>query len=238
MSTSVVTERFFEALIEGDRARARAVIDEQRDSGASPELLITDLFWPTYELIDRLHREDQLSQVAYGLGVRLFRVLVDQISRELIAASDAEPNGRTIFACCGSTEGSELGAQMGVDLLEAAGFNIRFAGGGVPVDELRQCVHESTPDVLLMFCSNAEDLPDIRVLIDTLQEIGACPNTQIVVGGGVFNRAEGLAEEIGADLWAAHPLELVDAIIDDADVRATPDQRTVGRSRKDLRKAA
>ena len=50
--------------------------------------------------------------------------------------------------------------------------------------------------------------------------------------GAVFNRAEGLAEEIGADLWASHPLELVDAMIDDADIRATPAQRTVGRTRK------
>lgn len=238
MSTQVVTERFFEALVEGDRVRARELIDEQRASGATPELLITDLFWPTYELLDRLQREDQITRVAHGLAIRLFRVLVDQVSRELIASSDAPSNGRTILACCGVTEGSELGAQMGVDLLEAAGFNVRFAGGGVPVDELRQCVHERTPDVLLVFCSNAEDLPDIRVLIDSLHEIGACPDTQIVVGGGVFNRAEGLAEEIGADLWAAHPLELVDAIIDDADVRATPEQRTVGRSRAEVRKAA
>lgn len=237
MSADILSERLFESLIQGDRVRARDLIDEQRASGASPELLLTDLFWPTYELIEKLHREDQITELAHKLSTRLFRVLVDQVSRELIASSDAQPVGRTVFACCGSTESSELGAQMGVDLLEAAGFEVRFAGGGVPIDEIRQTVQESKPDALLMFCSNASDLPDIRVLIDTLHEIGACPHTQIVVGGGVFNRADELAEEIGADLWAAHPLELVDAMIDDAEVRAAPDQRTVGRSRK-IAKAA
>lgn len=121
---------------------------------------------------------------------------------------------------------------MAVDLLEAAGFTVRFAGGSLPLDEIREIVHQTRPDALLMFCSEPCDLPDIRVLIDTLHEIGACPHTQIVVGGGVFNRAEGLAEEIGADLWAAHPLELVDSLIDESDIRATPDQRTVGRTRK------
>ena len=34
---------------------------------------------------------------------------------------------------------------------------------------------------------------------------------QIVVGGGIFNRAAGLAEEIGADLWATGPDDLARA---------------------------
>ena len=34
-------------------------------------------------------------------------------------------------------------------------------------------------------------------MIDRIREIGAVPDLQVVVGGGVFNRADGLAEEIG-----------------------------------------
>ena len=55
---------------------------------------------------------------------------------------------------------------------------------------------------------------------------------QIAVGGGVFNRADGLAEEIGADLWATTPLSLVEAMIAEPARRAVADQRTVGRKRK------
>ncbi|MCA9303170.1 MAG: cobalamin-dependent protein [Phycisphaerales bacterium] len=232
MSVEILTERLFEALISGNRAQARQIVEEQAANNVTPELMLTDLFWPTYEMIEKLHREDKLSNMAHNMATRLMRVLVDQCSRELLEASDAAPVGRTIFACCGPSEGSELGGQMAVDLLEAAGFTVRFAGGSLPMDEVREIVHQTQPDALLMFCSEPCDLPDIRVLIDTLHEIGACPHTQIVVGGGVFNRAEGLAEEIGADLWAAHPLELVDSLIDESDIRATPDQRTVGRTRK------
>lgn len=238
MSTAILTERLFEALIAGNRNDARQLVEEQIIKGVSQEILLTDLFWPAYEMLEKLHREDQVSSLAHNLATRLLRVLVDQCSRELLAASDATPVGRTVFACCGPSEGSELGGQMAVDLLEAAGFDVRFAGGAVPIDEIRQTVQETKPSALLMFCSEPSDLPDIRVLIDTLHEIGACPNTQIIVGGGVFNRAEGLAEEIGADLWASHPLELVDRMIDEATVRAPEDQRTVGRTRKPIAKAA
>jgi MerR family transcriptional regulator, light-induced transcriptional regulator len=228
MSAELVTERLFEALIEGNRDTARRVIDEQRKQGATPELIITDLCWPAYELLEKLHREDRLSTLAYNLGTRMLRTIVDQASRDLLAWSGSARTGRTVFACCGPSEGSELGAQMAVDLLEAAGFRVRFAGGAIPADEVQETVQSTGPDILLMFCSEPRDLPEIRQLIDTLHEVGACPKTQIAVGGGVFNRADGLAEEIGADVWATHPLEMVEILIDDVDVRATPEQRTVG----------
>lgn len=238
MSADVLVERLFETLVSGDRPDARGLIHEQLDQGADPELLVTDLFWPTYELIEKLHREDQLTPLSYNLSTRLLRVLVDQTSRELVAQASNEARGRTVFAACGSDEGSELGAQMAVDLLEASGFSVRFVGGGVPADEIQATVQSDQPDVLLMFCSTPGDLPGIRQVIDALHDVGACPKTQIVVGGGVFNRAEGLAEEIGADLWAAHPLELVESMIDEAERRMNAEQRTVGRTRRPTRKVA
>ncbi len=237
MSAEILTERLFEALVAGNRGVARSIVEEQITAGVSQEILLTDLFWPAYEMVESLHRQDQITSLAYNLSTRLLRVLVDQCSRELLASSDAQPVNRTIFACCGPSEGSELGGQMAIDLLEAAGFEVQFAGGAVPIDEIQEIVQRTKPSALLMFCSEPSDLPDIRVLIDTLHEVGACPDTQIVVGGGVFNRAEGLAEEIGADLWASHPLELVDSMIDEATVRAPADQRTVGRTRKPIAKA-
>lgn len=230
MSADIVIDRLFEALVSGDRPAARAVVAEQVAKGATPEVLHTELFWPTFQTLDKLFRQDQLGVLAHNCATRLLRVLIDQNAARLIASG--KPNGRTVFACCGPSEGSELGAQIAMDVLESAGFAVRFAGGGVPADEVQALVQQDRPEVLLMFCSEPGDLPDIRRLIDNLHEVGACPSTQIVVGGGVFNRAEELAEEIGADLWAADPLELVDTMIHDAEHRAAPDQRTVGRKRK------
>ena len=89
-----------------------------------------------------------------------------------------------------------------------------------------------------MFASAPSDAPNIRVLIDHIREVDACPEMQIVVGGGVFNRAEGLAEEIGADLWATTPQELIQVLHEQKDRRATEEQRTVGRNRRGGQSAA
>jgi len=234
MQRELHVERLFEALVNGDRPQARQIVEEARRGADSFHDIVRGLFWPVHEMIDRMARSDQLSIVSHHFATRLLRVLVDQASTGTSATSQP---GRSILAFCGPTDGEELGAQMAVDVLESEGFPVRFAGGGVPADEVVAQVHESRPDVLLMFSSAASDLPDIRRIVDKIRDIGACPNLQIVVGGGVFNRADGLAEEIGADLWATTPLELAERLIQEPERRATESQQTVGRKPR-KRKAA
>lgn len=232
MNQEAVIERFFEALIDGDRPCARAIVHAQAGDGLDAQTLITDLFWPTYEMIERLYRADQVSRLSYQFATRLLRALVDQVAAALPLTGHGPGSGKKILAVCGYEENNELGAQMAVDLLESAGFVVQFTGGGIANDEIMAQIHEEQPAVFLAFCSAATDLPHFRQLIDRLHEIGACPNLQIAVGGGVFNRAEGLAEEMGVDVWADDPIEMVHALIHDADRRADEAQRSVGRTRR------
>jgi methanogenic corrinoid protein MtbC1 len=223
------SQRLLESLVNGDRDWARSIVDDARAGGLTPEQIVTDLFWPTYSSIANFFRHDQMSTLAHHMATRLLRTLVDQTTREFTRQAR---NGRTVFAVCGPTDADELAAQMAVDMLDRDGFTVSFAGGGIANDEVLERVQETHPDVLLLFASAPSDLPNVRELIDTLREIGACRRTQIVVGGGVFNRAEGLAEEIGADLWATDPMELVASMREHAARRAPDEQRTVGKKRK------
>lgn len=236
MNQELLMERLFEILINGDRVAARRMHDEMRSVKLSSATILSEIYWPTYELIERLHRSDQLTALSYRLATRLLRVMVDQTAATI---SLAPRNGRSIFASCGPNDGDELGAQIAVDLLEASGYNMTFSGGGIAADEILAQVQESKPNILLMFCSAPGDLPHIRSLIDRIREIGACPTLQIAVGGGVFNRAEGLAEEIGADLSATSPMELVDVLIENPAHRAKVNQTEGAASRRSrARKAA
>lgn len=221
MDHDLLVEQFFETLIAGDRQGARSVVAQAQRNGFDPRRLISDLYWPTYSLVEKLHRDDQLTTLSYQLATRLMRVLVDRTAADL--ACDA-PRGRTIFAVCGPTDCDELGAQMAVDLLEATGFEVAFAGGGLPADEILSQVNHKRPDVLLMFASSPSDLPGIRQIIDQLKEIGASPKTQVAVGGGVFNRAEGLAMEIGAPICAETPIEMVEELCAEREVASVAQQ--------------
>jgi MerR family transcriptional regulator, light-induced transcriptional regulator len=209
MSQDILVARLLEVLVSGDRPAARRIVQETVDHGVSPQTLLHDLFWPTQETIDKLYRSDQMTQVSYHLATRLLRTLVDQASARL----DISPiKGRSVFAVCGTSPGEELAGQIATDLLEAAGCTVAFAGGGIPADEVMAQVHERRPDVLLMFAAAPGDLPVVREIINMIKQIGASNKTKIIVGGGVFNRAEGLAEEIGIDNWGETPSDVVDLI--------------------------
>jgi 1,2-phenylacetyl-CoA epoxidase PaaB subunit len=60
---------------------------------------------------------------------------------------------------------------------------------------------------------------------------------QILCCGGIYKRAEGLAEEIGADLYAPDAAAALVVATSNPTRRATVDQQTVGRTRR-IRKAA
>lgn len=234
MQQTALVERLFETLITGDRQMARLVVNQARQSFASPIDVITDLFWPTHQMIEKLFRADQLSRLNHHMAVRLLRQLIDQNAAHLTFNYD---KSKSVLVFCGANENEELGAQMAVDVIEAHGYTVFFGGAGVAADEIIARVNDEKPAILMMFCSAAQDLPDIRQMIDTLREIGASCGTQIAVGGGVFNRAEGLAEEIGADLWATTPMEMAELLTLEPERRAETSQRTVGRGRRKAKAA-
>lgn len=225
-------ERFYTFLISGQRQQARQIIQTLLDDGATARELLNDLFWPTLEQIQNLYRNDQLTELAHHYATRLMRTLVDQLQPQLDAKASI---GRRVLLVCGPEEPEELAAQIAADLLEAEGFEVFFGGGGVANDEIVEQLGLLDADVLAIFGAVASTVPATRQLIDHLQEIDLSPRIQLVVGGGVFNRADGLAEEIGADLWAATPQDLVDEMTENPDRRMTPDQRTVGRKRRTTR---
>lgn len=229
MNPELITERLFQALISGDRAAARAIVDETVRSHVSGEQLAHEIYWPLIDTINTLFRNDQLSTLAHHYAIRMLRSLVDQAQ---LRYTYKPRNRRKVLMFSGPNESDDLSAQLVADLSEAAGFEMMFAGGGVANDEILAAIGEHKPDVLLMFSAAPSDAPNIRQLIDTIRRVAACPSLQIVVGGGVFNRAEGLAEEIGADLWARSPQELLETLTTQAARRATFDQRTVGRNRR------
>jgi methanogenic corrinoid protein MtbC1 len=235
MQSEALMERFFTALISGQRETARTVVQELYAGGCKPEQVVSELFWPTLDHVQTLHRNDQLSDLAHHYATRLLRGLVDQIQLRL---AKAPARGKKVLLICGPEEPEELAGQMAADMLEAAGYEIYFLGGGVANDEIVAQTGELNADVLCVFGAAASTVPFTRQLIDRLHDIGSCPKLQIVVGGGVFNRAEGLAEEIGADVWASTPEELVAQMGEHPEQRMDDQQRTVGRKHRKTRNAA
>jgi len=230
MSTlAPLVERFIEPLFAGDRSGSRAVVAEAFEDGLSSEEILMQLIWPTMLKVQSLYRADRINTGVHHMASRLLRMLADQLTLRL---PRAERNGRTMLVVCSPGEPEELGAQITTDIAEAHGWTVHFAGGGVPNDEIVGWIGQIQPQVLMVYGTIPSAAPMVRQLIDLLHDVGICPKLQIICSGGVFNRAEGLAEEIGSDLFAPDPLQALDILDQYPNQRATPEQQTVGRKRR------
>lgn len=234
LSDTQLAQSYLEPLLAGDRAACRRVIDQALESGISACQLLTELIWPTMELLQALYRDDRITIASLNLATRLNRSTTDQLTGRL---EHKPSNGKKVLIFCGNDEPEELGGQICADLFECEGYTVRFAGGGVPEDEVLKMIGDIRPDLLIMFGTLPSGVPAVRKLIDYLRDVNSCPEMQVMCCGGIYKRAEGLAEEIGADLYAPDASSAVQVAAENPSRRATVEQQTVGRTRR-TRKAA
>ena len=231
---STLSQSYLQALLAGERNAARNLIEAAgKNDGFSPEQLLNALIWPTMELLQQLYRDDRISTSSLNLATRLNRSITDQTCARLVRGAS---NGKKVLIFCGNDEPEELGGQITAELFECDGWTVRFAGGGVPEDEVLKLIGDVRPELLVMFGTLPSAVPAVRKLIDYLREVNSCPEMQVMCCGGIYKRAEGLAEEIGADLYAPDAAEAVQVANANPTRKATVDQQTVGRTRR-IRKA-
>lgn len=199
MPLTSLLNRFMEPLLAGQREDCRNVMQLALTHAEHPHDVYHNLLWPAMERVDQLYREDRINMATEHLATRINRTLADQLQTHL---TKKEGNGKHILIMCADGENEELGAQMCADLFESDGWVVYFVGGGVPNDEILSMVGQLRLDVLLVFGTRPRGVPQVRQLIDLIRDVGVNPTMNIMISGGVFNRADGLWEEINADLFA------------------------------------
>ncbi len=223
-----VLERYLACLLRGDRKACRAVIEETLQTGVPANSVYLHVIWPIMVEIEKLLRSDKITPVQEHLATRINRTIIDQLQNKL----PRRPiKGKKIVVCCAQDELQELGAQMMTDLFESDGWEVRFLGGGLTNDDILAYINECAPDILLIYGTAPKQAPDIRRLIDTIKAINAWPYLRIMVSGGLFNRADGLWEEIGADLFAATAHQALQVSSTETPIPRF-DRRTINRRKK------
>jgi len=225
--------RYLEPLLRGDRGACRAVIEEALQSGIPANSVYVNIVWPVMIEVENLLREDKVTAVQEHLATRVNRTIVDQLQNKLPRRPKRE---KKMVVCCAPEELQELGAQMMTDLFESDGWQVRFVGGALTNDDLLAYMNDYAPDILLIYGTSPRQAPDVRRLIDTVKSVNAWPDMRIMVSGGLFNRAEGLWQEMEADLYAENAVEALNVAANDAPV-SHGEQRTINR-RKRRRPAA
>jgi methanogenic corrinoid protein MtbC1 len=229
MTTGDLFKQYLEHLFHGKRCESRELILAAADRGIPSSKLLQNVIWPAMEQVDKLYRQNLIPRITEHIAIRINRM----VANLLLGSIAREPKtGKRMVVLCGSGDIEELGAQIVSDLFEAKGWSVWFLGSGVPNDEVVQFLGRIRPDVLSVYGMHPAGVPSVRHLIEMVREIGIFQDMQVMVAGGIFNRAEGLADEIKADLYAANAGEAL-TVVEDHPVRIPkPDMPEPGRRRK------
>ncbi len=201
--------RFTERLIAGDRIGCRDILREYITHGNDALQALTELAWPACAAIDELSRRDQIASVHEHAGLLLLTQLVQRLECGL---TKMPSRCREVLVTSGRAASEELAGEIFAGVAEADGFDVLFLGGGVESDDLYAELGRRSPDFVVSFAGAGADAPRLRRLLDAVRRQDPVPGLRIGVGGGVFGRVPGLADEIGAHFSADSPFEMLDAL--------------------------
>jgi methanogenic corrinoid protein MtbC1 len=225
--------QYLEHIFVGKRNEARGLVEAALDRGICAKKIIYGVVWPAMEQIEKLYRDGRVSRLVEHMATRINRLVADQLQAHLVRKPKT---GMRLVVGCGDGEVEELGAQMTADMFESEGWSVWFLGSGVPNDEFLHWVGRVKPDVLCIYGTQPCGVPNIRRLIDTIREVNVCDQMQILLTGGVFNRAPGLDEEVRADLFAPNLRDAIKVVAEHPVRIPKPDLPQPGRRRKRMRK--
>lgn len=120
------------------------------------------------------------------------------ILRPLLAETGAEQVGKMVI---GTVKGDihDIGKNLVGMMMEGAGFEVIDLGINNPVESYLDALKEHEPDILGMSALLTTTMPYMKVVIDTMVEMGIRDDYVILVGGAPLNEA--FAEAIGADAY-------------------------------------
>lgn len=187
-------------MYDGEETKVVELVQQAIDEGLPPQdimdkALIAGLrdTGDGFERGEKFIPEMLLSAEAMKASMELLKPLL------LDTNGQAHSAGKIVLA---TVEGDvhDIGLSLVGMMLETAGYEVRFMGADVPMDDIIEAVKEDKPMVvgLSALLSNTMDLmPDI---IDGLKKEGLRDSVKVIVGGAPVK--QDFADEIGADGWA------------------------------------
>ena len=105
-------------------------------------------------------------------------------------------SGRVLI---GTVQGDyhDIGKNIVIAMLRGVGFAVRDMGTNVPTREIVRLVEEYKPDILGLSALLTTTLPEMKRVMDALEESGQRGGVKVIVGGAPVN--EKFARSIGAD---------------------------------------
>ncbi len=198
-------ERYIEALVGGEDALARSLIERAVGRGVGHVEIYLDVLAPGQVRIGELWHEGRVNTAQEHLATTITLGVMDDLRQGM-----KTPTGLGVRAVVTPVEGDQhsVGARMFADLLAMDGWEVDFLGTGSPASDLGEFVSQRDADLVAISSTMPEFLPNVRAATDVIRG-GASPIPRIMLGGGALEYTSLDPEALGCDAIASSALESV-----------------------------
>ena len=190
-----------EAVLQGDRDRVTALIDEELARGTNPFDIVNGQLIPAITEVGSLYEKKvyflpQLIRSAETMQKAFAHV------KPLLAKESDEERPTIVLA---TVEGDvhDIGKNIVKTVLENYGYRIIDLGKNVPCEEVVRACRENGVKLCGLSALMTTTVDNMRLTVEALKE--ACPDCKVMVGGAVLTAD--YAEKIGADRYCRDAAE-------------------------------
>lgn len=202
-ATSTLRDDYLAALLAGDAARARHVVDRSLADGLAVADVYLRVLQPAMEAVGTLWEVGQVSIAYEHYATCVTQGILGALGPRMRVAPTS---GRLAVVACTPGERHALGVQMLADFLEGAGWEVLNLGASLPAGDVIDLVESEQPDAVGLSTSTVDRLPAAEETLAGLRtaELPA----YVIVGGGAWRHAPDRAPAMGADACLDGPVEL------------------------------
>ncbi|MDF1591907.1 MAG: corrinoid protein [Desulfobacterales bacterium] len=193
------------AVISGAHKEIEILVKKALDDNESPEKIIDEAMIAGMDVVGRQFSQNAIFVPEMLVAAVTMKKGLDLI-KPLLKSENAEPKG-TIMMCTVKGDVHDIGKNLVIMMLEGAGFTVINLGVDQSVETLIAKVKETKPDILGLSALLTTTMPEMRRVIESLEETGLRKDIKVMVGGAPVDAA--FAGKIGADGYGKDAAEAV-----------------------------
>lgn len=190
-------EELTEAILSLDEDRTLEVVEKRLESGENPLVILEDARKATEEVGTRYERREYFIAELI-MGGEILKG-ISKLLKPKLAGTMRKTIGKVVI---GSVEGDvhDVGKNIVITMLEAAGFEVVDLGVDVPSEEFVEAVKQHAPDIVGLSGLLTSIIESMKKTVEALKNAGLRQKVAVVIGGSQIDQY--VNEYVGADAWA------------------------------------
>ena len=206
MAAAIINE-ISEFLQKGRAKNVKALVEEALAQGLDPKAILNEGLLDGMMIVGDKFKRNEVFVPEVLVAARAMTAGLSILEPKLVEIGN-EPVGKAVV---GTVKGDlhDIGKNLVVMMLKGAGFEIHDMGTDVDADAFIAKAEEVGADVIGMSALLTTTMPNMKSLVDALNERGLREKYIVMVGGAPVN--ESFAEQIGADFYTADATSAAEA---------------------------